>query len=36
MVLHCLTMLMKQHSYSSFNGYCKLPLAISLLGPKRR
>jgi sterol O-acyltransferase len=23
MVLHCLTMLMKQHSYASYNGYCK-------------
>ncbi|EPS29101.1 hypothetical protein PDE_04050 [Penicillium oxalicum 114-2] len=25
MVLHCLTMLMKQHSYASFNGYCTQP-----------
>lgn len=23
MVLHCLTMLMKQHSYAAYNGYCK-------------
>lgn len=23
MVLHCLVMLMKQHSYSAYNGYCK-------------
>lgn len=23
MVLHCLTLLMKQHSYASYNGHCR-------------
>jgi hypothetical protein len=31
MVLHCLTMVMKQHSYASYNGYCKIEIRVSLL-----
>lgn len=28
-VLHCIAMLMKQHSYAFYNGYRKLPVALS-------